>query len=153
MVASIMTGIAQRHPATNRLKSAAVEPYFAMGARRRIDTIAEASFLAGAATVVLLVVSVNLSGMVLVRSASRERELAVRLAIGASRRQLMQYLLTEAVILALLGGALGVAVIFGVPLALTTWAGTDGVSPGLYRRRRLPVIPIPPIAEPRRIAK
>jgi len=125
VVASIMAGFAQRYPETNALKSASVEPYYAMGARRRTDMVAEGSFVLGAACLVLLVVCLNMSGMVLVRSASRERELAVRLAIGASRGRLMQYLLSESVVLALLGGALAVAVIFGIPLALTTWAGTE----------------------------
>lgn len=125
VVSSIMAGLAERHPTTNALKSASVEPYSPTGARRRRDTLAEAFMVAGAAGVVLVVVCLNMSGMVLVRSATRERELAVRLAIGASRWRLMQYLLSESVVLALLGGALGVAVLFGIPTAVAVWAGTE----------------------------
>jgi predicted permease len=125
VVSSIMAGLAERHPTTNALKSASVEPYYPTGARRRRDTLGEASILAGAGGVVLVVVCLNMSGMVLVRSATRERELAVRLAIGASRWRLMQYLLSESVVLALLGGALGAAVLFGVPMAVAVWAGTE----------------------------
>ena len=125
IVSSIMQGIGERHPETNTLKLASVEPYYAVGARRRVDMVGESMTFVIGASLVLLVVCVNLSGMVAVRSASRERELAVRLAIGASRRRLMQYLLAESVVLALLGGALGVAVIFGIPTALALWAGAE----------------------------
>jgi cell division protein FtsX len=55
---------------------------------------------------VLLVVCLNISGMVQVRSAMRERELSIRQAIGATRRQLIQYMLSEAVIVAGLGAIL-----------------------------------------------
>ena len=75
-----------------------------------VDMMAEALTALAASVMVLLVVCLNMSGMVMVRAATRERELAVRLAIGASRRRLMQYLLSEAVVLALVGGALGATV-------------------------------------------
>ena len=64
---------------------------------------------------VLLVVGLNISGMMLVRSAMRERELAIRLAIGASRWRLMQYHLSEALVMAVLGGSLASALLFGGP--------------------------------------
>ena len=98
-----------------------------------------------AAVMVLLVVCLNMSGMVMVRAATRERELAVRLAIGASRRRLMQYLLSEAVVLALVGGALGATVTFAVPAALTWWFGEPldvllhtGCADAWCRRRAVP---------------
>lgn len=122
-VASLMTALAERHPATNAMKSASVEPYFNMGARRRHDAVAEGSSLLAAAAMVLLVVCLNMSGMVMVRTATRERELALRLAIGATRGRLVQYLMAEAMLLALLGGALGAAVVFGAPALLSWWAG------------------------------
>ena len=118
-----MAGIAEREPASNGLKSASVEPYSGTGARRRGDMMAEALTALAASVMVLLVVCLNMSGMVMVRAATRERELAVRLAIGASRRRLMQYLLSEAVVLALVGGALGATVTFAVPASLTWWFG------------------------------
>ncbi len=125
VVATIMAGLAQREPATNALKSASVEPYYPMGARRRTDILGEASVVLIGACLVLLVVCLNVSGMVLVRSAARERELAVRLAIGASRGRLIQQLLSEAVVLAIAGGALGGAVIFGIPAAVSWWTGSS----------------------------
>ena len=68
-------------------------------------------------------VCLNISGMVQVRSAIRERELSIRQAIGASRGRLIQYLLAEAVVLAALGGALASLVIFNAPPLISWWAG------------------------------
>ena len=75
----------------------------------------------GIAGIVLLVVVLNVSAMMLVRSAMRERDLAVRSAMGASRWRLMQYHLAEATVLALLSGGFASAVVFGAPVALA-WA-------------------------------
>ena len=121
VVSAIMAGLAERHPASNKLKAASVEAYSPTGVRRRTDALGEGITVLVLAAMVLLVVCLNISGMVLVRSASRERELAVRLAVGASRARLVQYLLAEAFLLSLLGGALGTAVIFGTPAVLGWW--------------------------------
>lgn len=56
---------------------------------------------------VLLLVSLNLAGLLLVRSHARRREFAIRLALGGTRSRLVRQLLTEGLVLALVGGALG----------------------------------------------
>src|SRR5262245_10180728 len=113
-VSAVTSSLAKQYPSTNENKAGIAAPYDAFGnlVKSRLAVIQAIGLtLTG---MVLLVVCLNISGMVQVRSAMRERELSIRQAIGATRRQLIQHMLSEAIIMASLGAILASLVLFNL---------------------------------------
>jgi predicted permease len=77
--------------------------------------------LSGVAGAGLLLACMNLAAMLLARASDRHREVGIRLALGASRFQLLRQLMTESLFLSIGGGVLGVAIAFGACRLFSLW--------------------------------
>jgi predicted permease len=108
--AKLQTGVSDQMMARFRKRTIGVEP----GWRGQSSVHREASpplrILLGVTTLVLIIACANIANLLLARSAARAGEMAVRLSIGASRRQLVAQLLAESCLLALFGGVAGLVV-------------------------------------------
>jgi predicted permease len=89
------------------------------------DSVAQMHLLMSVTATLLLIVCANLAGLLLSRGVTRKKEIAVRLSIGARRVRIIRQLLTESLLLATLGGALGLGFSFWAKDLLSKFYATD----------------------------
>ncbi|HEY7547849.1 MAG TPA: ABC transporter permease, partial [Blastocatellia bacterium] len=104
-LSAIQSGIARQHPEAVISSRVVVMPLLeqTLGRNLRLALM----ILWGVVACVLAVACANVANLLLARAADRQKEIAVRLALGGSRRRMIRQLLTESLLLSIVGGALG----------------------------------------------
>ncbi|HET9010466.1 MAG TPA: ABC transporter permease, partial [Gemmatimonadaceae bacterium] len=160
---AVVKRLQRDYPETNRVMGAGMTPLheFLVG-----NTRLPLLVLLGAVGLILLIACANVGNLMLVKASDREREAALRLALGAGRRRLIRQALTESLVMSFVGGAAGVALgwwgtkalqaiqpagmlrvshfdfdwtVLGYVLLITTLSGLlFGLAPAIWASRRLP---------------
>lgn len=136
-VATIFRRLEQEHPETNKELAITVEPLHeqVVGKTRPALLI-----LFGAVSFVLLIACANVANLMMARATSRQKEIALRTALGANSARIARQLLTESVVIALIGGA------FGLLLSIAGMRALLALGPGSLPRLQTIGLDLPTLA-------
>ncbi len=111
---TIASALEKQFPTANdgRTLDLALESDAALGINQRSQFVLAGGVMMGVVGLVLLIACVTLANLLLAQSATREREISIRSAMGAGRGRLVRQLLTESILLSIVGGALGLIVAY-----------------------------------------
>jgi predicted permease len=111
---TIAAHLASEYPKDNGGRSVVLTPLAdtVVGANQQGEITLAGGALMGVVGLVLLIACVNLANLLLAQSARREREMSLRVALGARRARIMRQLITESMLVALIGGALGLLIAY-----------------------------------------
>lgn len=125
-ISAIAAGLAREFPDTNANRGVSLQPLRAavLGEESRDTSL----LFIGVVGMVLLICSANVATLLLTRATVRQRELALRVALGADRRRMIGQLLTESLVLSTLGGVLGLVVSAAI-LRVAPLVMPDGLLP------------------------
>jgi putative ABC transport system permease protein len=118
----IVSGLAEQHPDTDRGYECDIRPLREQAAGRVRNSML---LLLGTVGFVLLMACANVANLLLARAVARQREISVRVALGASAWRLLRQLLTEGLVMAGAAGAAGVPMAYGLLRALTAMGPED----------------------------
>lgn len=121
---ALATELAREHPQTNQGMTIQLTPPGLVMPAARTLALGFAGMLMVTVGLVLLIACANLAGLLLARATERRREIAIRLALGASRWRLVRQLLTERVLLAAAGGGLGFLLASWILKLVVAWKPT-----------------------------
>ena len=112
---TIASRLESEFPKDNASRSVALTPLAqaAVGVNNRDQMMLAGGLMMGVVGLVLLIACVNLANLLLAQSASREKEIGVRAALGASPLRVMQQLLTESLVLAIVATVVGSVIAYG----------------------------------------
>jgi len=122
-IAHVMQEIGQQYPATDKGRSAQLIPITtALHATRTGGSeLSEIGVMLGAVLAVLLIACANVAGLLLARGIARDREMSLRVAVGAARSRLIRQLLVENVLLGVLGAGAGLLLAIGLLSAMRVY--------------------------------